>query len=506
MNRSIRRRLAAENRKIEKRLADAVEVNEGGPVLQGGNVRYELAEKTKAISYGGIGAIHKLVRKLGLPKRIDDAVQLLKIHHPYHESDHVLNIAYNALCDGRVLEDIELRRNDRVFLDALGAKSIPDPTTAGDFCRRFTPETIDGLMDAVNETRVEVWRRQSKAFFAKTARIEADGTMVPTTGECKEGMDLSYKGIWGYHPLIVSLANTGEPLFLLNRSGNRPSHEGVVPYYDKAVAMCRRAGFEDVLLRGDTDFSLTREFDRWTDDEVRFVFGFDVNEKAKMWAESAPEDCYEELVARAEREIKTKPRARPERVKPRIVRERGFKNYRLKSEDVVAFPYKPNKCTREYRMVAVRKNISVERGEDVLFDEIRYFFYITNDWTLTPHEVVQEARDRCNQENLIAQLKSGVRALYAPVNTLNANWAFMVMTALAWSIKAWVALTVPTTPRWAERHEAERQQLLRMDFSTFLAAFVRIPAQIIQTGRRIVYRVLAWNRWLGVFFRFLEAT
>ena len=193
-------------------------------------------------------------------------------------------------------------------------------------------------------------------------------------------------------------------------------------------------------------------------------------------------------------------------MKERVVRERGFRNQRLKSEDVVDFPYKPSKCDREYRMVALRKNISEEQGDNVLFDKIRYFFYITNDWEMTVHEVVAEARQRCNQENLIEQLKNGVRALHAPVNTLNANWAFTVMAALAWSIKVWVALTLPISPRWKERHEAERHQLLRMDFSTFLAAFVRVPAQILRTGRCIVFRLLAWNRWQRVFFRFLEAT
>jgi hypothetical protein len=134
--------------------------------------------------------LHQLACELDLAREIDERVHLFKLHLPYHESDHVLNLAYNALCGGQCLEDLELRRQDEAYLNALGATRIPDPTTAGDLCRRFDRDQLTQLQAAFDAARRKIWARQPKSFFAE-ARIEADGTLVETGGECKQGIDLS---------------------------------------------------------------------------------------------------------------------------------------------------------------------------------------------------------------------------------------------------------------------------------------------------------------------------
>jgi hypothetical protein len=460
-----------------------------------------------ATAYGGIPLVHQVAVLSGLVAAINRRVHVLKIHRPYHESDHVLNIAFNAMCGGQTLDDIELRRNEAALLNALGAESLPDPTTAGDFCRRFEEYNIHALMAAINEARLAVWATQGSEFVSTTAVIDGDGSIVKTTGECKQGMALSYKGIWGYHALVISLANTGEPLFIVNRSGNRPSHEGAALYFDKAIALCRQAGFTDILLRGDTDFSLTTQLDRWDDAGVRFVFGYDANAALVAFAAdegALDEGGYRELVRRAE-ETFAKPRARQPRVKEQIVREKGYKNICLKSEDVAEFVYQPTRCKREYRVVVVRKNLAIEQGQLALINDVRYFFYITNDAEMAAEDVVIAANRRCNQENLIEQLKNGVRALRAPVNTLNANWAYMVMASLAWTLKAWMALSLPVQARWADKHRAEREAWLRMEFRSFLNAVINIPAQVVRTGRRLLIRILSWRPQLPVLFRLHDA-
>jgi hypothetical protein len=473
-------------------------------MMAASNIHYEVADRVNAVGCGGIGVIHKLAKQSGLIEALDANVHVLKLHLPYFESDHILNIAYNILCGGNCIEDIELLRNDEVHLDALGAKRIPDPTTAGDFCRRFAVGDIHALMDAINEVRIKVWKQQPDSFFDE-AIIDVDGVIAPTTGQCKEGMDISYKGVWGYHPLVVSLSGTNEVLYLANRSGNRPSHDDAARWIDKAIALCSRAGFRKITVRGDTDFSQTTELDRWDDDDVGFVYGLDARRNMVELADSLPDEAWEPLSRRVKHAVKTSPRSRPTNVKEQIVVRRKFKNIRLDSEQVAELDYQPHACSKAYRVVVVCKNLTILEGVETLFDEVRYFFYITNDRTSTAREIVFSANDRCDQENLNAQLKGGVFALRMPVDSLESNWAYMVIASLAWTLKSWAALLLPETGRWKTRHASEKRKLLRMEFKTFLNAFMRVPCQIIRTSRKIIYRLLSWNPWQSVLLRLADA-
>jgi DDE family transposase len=468
------------------------------------NIHYEPASRTRGLSTGGIGALLLLAQKVELIQEIDRKLHLLKKHLPYHESDHVLNIAFNILAGGLCIEHLELRRNDEVYLDALGAQRIPDPTTAGDFCRRFSEADVLTLMDAINEARLRVWAQQPPEFFAE-AILEADGSIVPSDAECKQGMDFAYDGQYGYHPLLISLANTAEPLYLFNRSGNRPSQEQADVFLDQAIALVRRAGFRRILMRGDTKFAQTRCLDRWDEaEDIRFLFGYEANPALMTRADELPAGSYRLLNRPPRYAIKTAPRQKPERVKAEIVRQRGYENIELLEERVAEFDYRPVACRKSYRMIVLRKRVGVDKGQLRLFEEYRDFFYITNDRKMTAEEVVFSANDRCDQENLIAQLKSGVRALDTPVDDLVSNWAYMVMGSLAWSLKAWSALLVPVTPRHRSQHEAERRTLLRMEFATYREAFLRMPCQLVRTGRRLIYRFLSWNPWQGVLLRLVE--
>src|SRR3990170_3131078 len=252
--------LKGRKQKIERRLKRKQWEDQERPMFNGRNIHYEVADKIQAISCGGIGAIHQMVQRCGLVEEINAKLNLLR---------------------------------------------IPDPTTAGDFTRRFTPEDIWNLMEGINTVRSRVWAEGRKEKF-KEALIDVDGTIAGTYGECKGGMNISHKGIWGYSPLIVSLANTKEVLYLENRPGNVASHDGSVKWIDRAIGMVEPYA-EGICIRGDTDFSLTGNFDRWSE-RVDFVFGMDARAVLIKRAEELPKEAWKVVVRKPKYTVKTQER------------------------------------------------------------------------------------------------------------------------------------------------------------------------------------------------------
>ena len=260
-----------------------------------------------------------------------------------------------------------------------------------------------------------------------------------------------------------------------------------------AAAWVIPPAFIDQLRR---DFPQHTFIDTWDQDGIRFVFGLDAQPNLVSIAERLPQRIWQPLQRPARHQVATAPRQRPAHVKQAVVVQKGYTDIRLVSEEVAEFNYRPGACRQDYLVVVLRKHLVFEKKGQQVGEEVRYFFYLTNQWTWEREAVVSFANDRCNQENLIEQLKNGVRALRAPVNTLESNGAYMVIASLAWSLKAWLALLQPRA--------ADRQALLSMEFKKFLREVVLLPCQVVRAGRRLVYRLLQWNPWVDVLCRGAE--
>lgn len=318
--------------------------------------------------------------------------------------------------------------------------------------------------------------------------------MVETYGEKKQGIGINHKGQWGYHPLVVTLAQTQEVLYLVNRSGNRPSHEQSSLYFDLAIAQCRKAGFRKITLRGDTDFSSTEHLDRWSDDGVHFVLGFDANKKLTRIADSLAKTGWKPLSREKPKPVKE--RAKRPNYKEQIVVENGYENQKLRSESYAEFEYRPGKCKRAYRMIVVRKEIDVTSGQHLLFDKQKYFFYITNESSdeMSSREIISAGNARCNQENTISQLKA-CHALSAPLDNLESNWAYMLTASLAWTLKVWsgMMIRVKGNPAQREKRSSVRERVIWMEFATYLNSLMLIPAQIVRSSRQLTFRLLSYR-------------
>lgn len=480
-NKAIERR----QRSIDKRLDRRWQPDRAVPVMERGNVCYEVSDRVEAMSAGGMGMILIIVDRLGLREALDRNVRILRRHRPYLESDHILAMAFNILCGGHCLEDLELLRRDEAFLNCVGARRIPDPTTAGDFLRRFHATGVTALLDVVQTVRASVLHSQPQSE-RKLARIDVDGTITQTDARCKEKMDVSYDGRWGFAPLLVTLANTQEILYVFNRPANRPSYDGAAQWLDKAARWAiEQAGFERVRFRGDTDFSQTAQLDGWNSKGYEFVFGLDAQPALVKRAQDIADADWKLFERVSVKRAKT--RAKAPKVKDEVIARREFKDLTLEEEHFAELPYRPTNTKRDYRLIVLRKRIRVQKGQLQFADEIRYFFYISNIEGMAAAELIRENNQRCNQENIIEQFKNGVHGARLPVREFDGNWAYMAIAALAWSLKAWAGLLLPKALGAAK--------LVRMEFRKFLRDVMLQPAQILKTGRRLVVRLLAVNSW-----------
>jgi hypothetical protein len=445
-------------------------------------------ETSDATAVGGLALAARLSATLKAPRRIDAELSLLKTHRPFSESDHVLTHVYNLFLGGTCIEDIADLQHSEASRRILGAARIPDPTTAGDFLRRFGRDDIAGLDHVCDDLHRAAWKKRYGKRKRDLALVDIDSHVRHVYGEQKEGADFTYKGGFGYHPLVISLAETQECLRIVNRPGNVVSPDGADLALESVVPLLKER-FRRIVVRGDSAFAQQPIYDTCERHGLHFAMVSPCHVNFEDLADAIPERSWKPF--RAEREdrpaCKKKRRRRGSNIRRRKARKRGKRDLKLERQWVAEIDYKPARSESTYRLVIRRQRIE-ESEQGQLFELWRYRFVITNlPKSVAAAEVVRLSYRRCDQENVIEQLQNGVAAMRMPTGSFLANWAYLVCARIAHNLKAWLAmLALPA-------------EVMRWEWKRFRKAFVFVAARVVKRAGQVLVRIADSHRFADAF-------
>ncbi len=469
--------------------------NTDGRVMRGPKLHAEVDEDSVVTPYGGLDLFLQFARRFKVAREIDARVHVFKYHLPYHESDHVLVQAMNLYVGGNCIEDQSNLQQSEAVLRMTGACRLPDPTTAGDFLRRFeNGAALTGLRQAVDEVQQEVWRAlprgKRRARVQSWGFVDIDSHVKELHGEQKEEADFSYNGKWSYHPLLVSLANTGENLAVLNRPGNAHSNEGAADVVGTVLGRVAEH-FGKILVRGDSAFDIAEMREVCEAHGAYFAFAAKAFKNRPGIAYSLPDEAWQPFESRARRRGDQRERRRGYKARaPRksrrdeTARRRGYRQMRQHQQWIAEVPWTPKGSTQIYRLVIRRQIVKHSQGQKVLFDEERYLYVVTNlPKTIRSERVVDLTYGRCDQENVIEQMSNGLVAWRMPVREFAGNSAWLEIARLAWNIAKWIAqLALPV-------------EVIRWEWKRFRQAFVLAAATVIKRARQIWVRMSGSHRF-----------
>jgi hypothetical protein len=466
---------------------DVLGIKDAGPVFTNPRLIVELDQRGETFAYGGLALAHELVGRLKLPALLDNNVKVFERHRPYHESDHILTHVYNLYVGGGAIEDIANLQGSKAFQNLVGAESVPDPSTAGDFLRRFDANDLGSFQSAIDQARAKVWKRlPRKQRLCLT--VDMDSTIKEVYGQCKQGADFSYTGKWSYHPLVISTAETKECLRLLNRPGNSGSADGAAAALEDCLRPASRY-FKKLRVRGDSAFYQHATIKVAEAYGAEFAFVMDTCPAVRNLAAALPEKAWRPFKAAPppprKKMATVRRRRKRERLRRKKARERGYRTLSTVKEWVGEIRYTPSFAKKEYRVVVKRQLIEESHGQQALIRRHEYRFIITSNEHDCPAEVVRFAYGRCDQENTIEQLKNGIAAMRMPTGELLANAAFMLAAELAWNLRAWLSLLAlpKATGTW--------------EWKRFRHAFVYVSAKVVRSARGAVARIGASHRFAG---------
>jgi hypothetical protein len=463
-----------------------------GRVMRHPLLHLESDPRGEITHYGGLVLAQQFVRRFCVAQRLDGALRLFKRHAPYHESDHVLALAYTLYADGRCLEDQAVLQGSEAVRRLVGACRIPDPTTAGDFLRRFkTAQDVEPLSGVIEDIEEAVWSKLSRKVRARRkkrefALVDLDGHVKALYGVQKEGADFGYDGRWSYQPLVVSLGGTGECLKVIHQPGSAHSSDAAAKAVKEVLPRVKRH-FRNAIVRGDTDFDRSDVFKAVMDERAYFAIGGRLYAKRAALVEAIAEQNWKSFVPRADREERGEPsrHGRTANWRRQKAAERGYRTLRTVEQWVSEIDYQPHGLDSPYRMIVRRVLIEETDGQGALFKHFRYRLVLTNlPRSYTPRQIIDLTYQRCDQENVIAQFGQGIAGWRMPVAEFMGNSAWLEIARLAWNLGKWIAqIALPS-------------EVVRWEWKRFRRHFVYIAAKVLKTGRRLVVRLAGSHRFL----------
>ncbi len=463
-----------------------------GRVMRHPQLNLESDNRGEITQYGGLVLAQQFVRRFGVAKRIDEGLKLFKRHAPYHESDHVLALAYTLYVDGSCLEDQGVLQGSEAVRRMVGACRIPDPTTAGDFLRRFkSAQEVGQLSGAGDEVQEAVWsklpakvRRQRKKH--EMALVDLDGHIKPLYGVQKEGADFSYDGRWSYQPLVVTLGGSGECLKVVNQPGSARSSDAAAGALKEVVPRVKRH-FKNAIVRGDTDFDRADVYQAVIEQGAYFAIGGRVYANRAALAERISEKRWQRFYPRAEREPSGGPsrQGRTPNYRKNKAQQRGYRTLSTVKQWISEIEYQPSGVPFPCRLIVRRILIEESDGQGVLLKHFRYRLVLSDlPRSYTAQKVVDLTYQRCDQENVIEQFGHGIAGWRMPVAEFMGNSAWLEIARLAWNLGKWIAqLALPA-------------EVVRWEWKRFRRHFVYIAAKVLKLGHTVVVRLAGSHRYL----------
>jgi hypothetical protein len=406
-------------------------------------------------AHAGLVLIRELASRIGLPELFDRVVTVKERRRGYSPSQQVLALCETLIAGGECLDDVALLRADAAQARLRG-HALPDPTTLGRFLRRFSL----GHLGQLNRALDELFARVHPLLDRETVTLDLDATYVETHAPVgsRQGARGTYAGKVAWHPLLCFVAGTGEWLHAKLRNGHAAASTGAIGFLRECLR--RLPAATRVHLRADEGF---------------FGQGFlaELERRSVTYAIGAP------LLASVRARISE-------------IREHDWQpsSYRTGSE-VASLSWKPKTWAKERRFV-VRRD-PVEPGEQLSLEgrEWHYWALVTNDEERSADELESWHRAKANVENRIKEAKLGLGLDNLPSQRFHANWAYLLITLIAYNLLSWLKLLALPM---AERQSYAKRLRFR---------FIAVAASVGRSGRRLVIRLQAAHPHLASFIEAL---